>query len=221
MTEHERPAKPTPGTRGGRGLLITFEGGEGAGKSTQVSLLAEKLTAAGQMVVCLREPGGTPLGEALRELLLHRREEMTSEAELLLFLAARAELTRTVIQPALETGAIVICDRFADSTFAYQGYGRGLDLAALRGLNDFATGGLQPDLTVLIDLPVEVGRIRKRQDEDAFQREREEFHERVRRAYRELAHGEPARWLVLDGLLPPDDVAGAVSDRVSALLPPG
>ena len=200
------------------GLFITLEGGEGSGKSTQADLLARALEAWGRRVVSLREPGGTQLGEELRQLLLHRQTAMSPAAELLLFLAARAELVQSVIRPALAEGAIVICDRFSDSTFAYQGYGRGLDLDELRRLNAYATGGLTPDLTVLLDLPVEAGRGRKQRDEDAFQREDDAFHERVRQGYLELARQEPDRWLVLDGTLPTDALTAAVHERIQAKL---
>jgi dTMP kinase len=202
------------------GLFITFEGGEGSGKSTQADLLAQRLEAAGQRVPRLREPGGTPLGEELRQLLLHRQTAMSPTAELLLFLAARAELVRSVLQPALAEEAIVICDRFSDSTFAYQGYGRGLDLAELRRLNAFATDGLVPDLTVLLDLPVAAGRARKQRDEDAFQREDDAFHERVRQGYLELARQDPDRWLVLDATLPVEELARAIAKRALSIARP-
>jgi dTMP kinase len=193
------------------GPLITFEGGEGSGKSTQVELLARRLEAAGRRILKLREPGGTPLGEELRQLLLHRRADISPQAELLLFLAARAELVRAVIRPALAEGTIVICDRFSDSTLAYQGYGRGIDLDQVRKLNDSATGGLKPNLTVLLDLPVEAGRSRKQRDEDVFQGEDDAFHERVRQGYLELAREEPDRWLVLDATRPPAELAAALA----------
>jgi dTMP kinase len=193
------------------GPLITFEGGEGSGKSTQVELLARRLETAGRRILKLREPGGTPLGEELRQLLLHRRADISPQAELLLFLAARAELVRAVIRPALAEGTIVICDRFSDSTLAYQGYGRGIDLDQVRKLNDSATGGLKPNLTVLLDLPVEAGRSRKQRDEDVFQGEDDAFHERVRQGYLELAREEPDRWLVLDATRPPAELAAALA----------
>jgi dTMP kinase len=194
------------------GLFITFEGGEGSGKSTQVELLARRLETAGRRVLKLREPGGTPLGEELRQLLLHRRADISPQAELLLFLAARAELVRAVIRPALAEGTIVICDRFSDSTLAYQGYGRGIDLDQVRKLNDSATGGLKPDLTVLLDLPVEAGRSRKQRDEDAFQGEDDTFHERVRQGYLALARQEPDRWLVLDATRPAEELTAAIAE---------
>jgi dTMP kinase len=202
------------------GLFITFEGGEGSGKSTQADLLAQRLEGAGQRVLRLREPGGTPLGEELRQLLLHRQTAISPAAELLLFLAARAELVQSVLQPALAEEAIVICDRFSDSTFAYQGYGRGLDLAELRRVNAFATDRLVPDLTVLLDLPVAAGRARKQRDEDAFQREDDAFHERVRQGYLELARQDPDRWLVLDAILPVEELARAIAKRALSIARP-
>ena len=199
-------------------VFITFEGGEGSGKSTQSELLARALTASGRRVLRLREPGGTELGESLRELLLHRRAGMSPEAELLLFLAARAELVRAVIRPALDDGVIVICDRFADSTFAYQGYGRGLDLDRLRALNDWATGGLVPDLTVLLDLPTDEGLQRKHTETDVFQREDIEFHQRVREGYLALAKAESQRWLVMDGTADITEIAALIKSTVDRIL---
>ena len=143
---------------------------------------------------------------------------MTGEAELLLFLAARAELVRQVIAPTLARGDIVICDRFSDSTFAYQGYARGLAIEAVRLLNDFATGGLVPDLTVLLDLPVEIGRRRNQADADAFEREDDAFHERVRQGYLALAKSEPSRWLVLDARQGLEDLGTVVINVVSKQL---
>jgi dTMP kinase len=199
------------------GLFITFEGGEGSGKSTQTRLLAGHLERAGRRVVALREPGGTPLGEELRKLLLHQPEPASPEAELLMFLAARAELVSKVIRPTLQAGDAVICDRFSDSTIAYQGYGRGLDPEAIRTLNRWATGGLQPDLTVLLDVPSGVGRERKHQDDDLFIRESDSFHVRVREGYRYLAAREPERWLVIDGTEAPEQIAVRVWERVQEI----
>lgn len=202
-------------------MFVTFEGGEGSGKSTQARLLASRLEAEGQPVLLLREPGGTPLGEEVRRLLLQREHPLTAETELLLFLAARSELVRSVVRPALNAGRIVICDRFSDSTLAYQGYARGLDLEQVRTLNAFATGGLRPDLTVLLDLAVAAGRARTHGDNDAFQREDNAFHERVRRGYLALAKEDPGRWLVLDAARSPPELADmifeAVADRLTRL----
>jgi dTMP kinase len=141
---------------------------------------------------------------------------LTPEAELLLFLAARAELVRNVIRPALAEGAVVICDRFSDSTYAYQGYGRGLDLDAVRGLDGWATDGLVPDLTVLLDLPVELSRRRLGPENDAFERENDAFHERVRDGYIALAHEDPDRWLVLDATLETQTLANLIVEAVQA-----
>jgi len=201
-----------------RGLFVTFEGGEGSGKTTQAELLTKRLEALGRRVVRLREPGGTQLGEDLRKLLLHRSTRMSAEAELLLFLAARAELVRRVIRPALAEGTVVLCDRFSDSTLAYQGFGRGLDLDLIRRLDAFATDDLAPDLTVLLDLPVADGRRRAPPDEDAIQQEDDAFHDRVRQGYLALAKAEPERWLVLDAKLPPHELAQVIAARVDGLL---
>lgn len=202
-----------------RGLFVTFEGGEGSGKTTQAELLSLRLRAGGWNVVHAREPGGTRLGEEIRRLLLHPEEPLGVETELLLFLTARAQLVRSVIVPALDEGGAVICDRFSDSTFAYQGYGRGLDLETIRRLNDFATGGLVPDLTVLLDVPSDAGRARKGNEDDAFQREDDSFHDRVNAGYLALARAEPQRWLVLDGTLPPHELAQTIAARVDSLRP--
>ncbi len=202
----------------GRGRLVTFEGGEGSGKSTQAAALAARLEAAARPAVRLREPGGTPLGETLRDLILHSGPEITPEAEFLLFLAARAELVRLQLRPALDAGQVVICDRFSDSTLAYQGYGRGLDLAAIRPLDAFATGGLVPDLTLLLDLPLEAGLARRTGGADAIERQEAAFHERVRQSYLALAAAAPERWLVLDGTDSVAAIEARVWARVEALL---
>jgi dTMP kinase len=201
-----------------RGAFITFEGGEGSGKSTQTELLAARLRDAGREVVTLREPGGTELGEELRRLLLHKDKAVSVEAELLMFLAARAELVNEIIRPALDAGSVVICDRFSDSTVAYQGYGRGVDAGAIKTLNRWATGGLQPDLTVLLDVPVDVGRRRKHGDDDVFIREGDAFHTRVREGYHYLAASEPSRWLVVDGTGAPEAIAAEIWVAVSRAL---
>lgn len=200
------------------GLFVTFEGGEGSGKSTQAELLAGRVREAGNEALVLREPGGTPLGEALRRVLLHDHLATTFEAEVLLFLAARAELVNTVLRPALEGGATVICDRFSDSTIAYQGYGRGLDIDSIRMLDRWATGGLRPDLTVLLDVPIDVGRKRKHADDDIFFKENDAFHTRVREGYLFLAAREPERWFVVDGTQSPEAIAGLVWGRVRERL---
>ena len=214
-------ARVTPGDPGARhGLLITFEGGDGAGKSTQARRLRSRLARAGHAVRLLAEPGGTVLGQRLRRLLKFSRQEITPQAELLLFLASRAQLTQEVILPALAQGAVVICDRYADSTAAYQGYGRGLDLEEVHRLNAGATQGLRPDLTVLLDVPPEEALQRRAPaTHDRMERGAAEFHDRVRQGYRDLARNEPSRWLVVDARLPRAEVARRVWERVAPLLP--
>ncbi|MGB2694268.1 MAG: dTMP kinase [Dehalococcoidia bacterium] len=205
------------------GLFITLEGGEGAGKSLQAKALAHRLETAGRTVVCTREPGGTPLGERLREIVLEFSGDdvpLDPVTETLIFLTARAVLVTNVIAPALKRGDVVVCDRFADSTRAYQGIGRGLDLAVIEPMNRFATQGICPALTVLLDLPVEEGLARTRAagSDDRFGREDVAFHERVRRGYLTLANDEPARWLVVDATQPPDAVTDAIWQRLKPLL---
>jgi dTMP kinase len=194
-------------------LFITFEGGEGTGKTTHVGLLVERLRAEGHAVVALREPGGTPLGDYLREWLKAEDRPMTPEAELLLFAAARAELVRTVVRPALDAGTHVVLDRYADSTTVYQGYGRGLPMAQVRAANKLAMDGLSPDLTLLLEAALDetlgraLGRTTGRLDDGGRRFEGEDlaFHRRVRSGFRRLAKREPGRWVTLD-------TTGAVGD---------
>lgn len=184
-----------------RGKFITFEGPEGSGKTTHIALLAERLRALGHEVVTTREPGGTRLAELIRSLVRDEETDApTARAEVLLFLAARAQVVAKVIRPALERGAWVLCDRFADSTFAYQGYGRGLNVATLRMLNNFATDELVPQLTFLLDVPPEVSRSRlaSRGVSDRIERAGEEFHRRLRDGFLAMAAAEPRRWRVVD-----------------------
>jgi dTMP kinase len=171
-------------------MFIVVEGPEGSGKSTLVKWLAGRLEAHGRSVVAVREPGGTPLAEAARTLVLTSREDLTPASELFLMLAARADLVARVIRPALAAGGIVVGDRYGLSTIAYQVAGRGLPARDVAAAHRVATGGLEPDLTLVLDVPVAVGRARQRQDgksQDRFEREDDQFHERVRRAYREAA----------------------------------
>jgi dTMP kinase len=207
-----------------RGFFLTLEGPEGSGKSTQAQRLAARLTASGLRCVVTREPGGTALGEAVRRILLHATDlSPVPAADALLFNAARAQLAAEVIEPALERGEVVICDRFGDSTLAYQGFGAGQPLEALRSLQRFAVGDLQPDLTVLIDLPVEVGLRRKQADEvTRFEARADlEFHRRVREGFLSLAASEPDRFVVIDGRLSVEEIEGSIFDAVRPRLEAG
>jgi dTMP kinase len=202
-------------------LFITLEGPEGSGKTTQFRLLGQALTAQGLSPVCTREPGGTVLGNAIRNLLLDRTytDKVSVRAEALLFNAARAQIVEEVIRPALARGAIVLCDRYADSTLAYQGYGRNQDLTALRTLIAFATGGLQPDLTIFLNLDPAEGLRRKQANRDEeWNRLDEEalgFHQRVHQGFLELAAAEPARWLVIDAAQSVEQVQQAIWQGVA------
>jgi len=188
------------------GLFITFEGGEGTGKTTQLQALSVHLRAGGWNALETRDPGGTPIGAEIRKLLLDREHApMTATAELFLYEASRAQLVLESIRPALAQGCIVLCDRFTDSTVAYQGYGRGLDLEVISRLNDLAAGGLRPDLTFLLDLDPAVGLARttqrmasQRRPTDRIEQELIGFHQRVREGYRAIAAAEPERVIVLD-----------------------
>ena len=182
-------------------MFITFEGPEGSGKTSQIPILRDYLVESGFRVFCTREPGGTSIGNQVREVLLaNRNSEMHPRTEILLFQASRAQLVEQEIAPRLAQGEVVLCDRYADSTIAYQGYGHGVDLQQLRSIVGFATGGLIPDLSILLDLDVEIG-LRRRHEEgginrlDAFALE---FHQRVRQGYHELIKQEPHRWAIVD-----------------------
>lgn len=201
-------------------VFITFEGGEGSGKSLQARTLYRRLLRAGTAAVVAHEPGGTPLGRRISGLLKYGRAlEVSPLSELLMFNASRAQLVRDVIRPSLAEGKVVLCDRYADSTVAYQGYGRGLALEVVRAVNRIATEGLSPDLTVLLDLAVEEGFARKaRRGQDRFERERADFHRRVRQGYLKLAAEEPDRWLVIDASQSKRAIADIIWQRVSALL---
>lgn len=204
-----------------RGLFVTFEGGDGAGKTTQASLLEEWLTDAGHRVLRTREPGGTEVGTLIRDIVLHHRGEVSARAEALLYAADRAHHVETVVRPAIARGDVVIQDRYLDSSVAYQGAGRVLGRDEVRNLSLWATEGLLPDLTVLLDLDSAVARGRLDADAKPFDRleaERESFHTRVREEFLALAEAEPDRFLVLDATRPPAELAAAVRDRVGTLL---
>ncbi len=210
-----------------KGVFITFEGTEGCGKSTQVRLLAERLTALGHRVRTPREPGGTPVGEEIRHTLKHspNNHAMTAEAELLLMNASRAQLVREVIRPALEAGEIVVCDRFYDSTTAYQGHGRQLDLEAVRAVIEFAVGGTKPDLTLFLQVPPEVSaaRLQSRQSalppvRDRIEEADQDFFERVAQGFSIIAAREPQRVKVIPGAQPAEAVSDAIWKQVQPLL---
>jgi dTMP kinase len=203
------------------GFFVTLEGPDGSGKSTQAKLLAERLTAAGLPCVLVREPGGTALGEAVRQILLHARDlNPVPAADALLFNAARAQHVAEVIRPALDRGDVVVCDRFADSTLAYQGYGAEQPLDDLRTLQRFAIGDLVPDLTLLIDLPVQDGLARKTGDELTRFEERRDvaFHRRVRDGFLDLAAAEPQRFRLIDGTGTLEEVADDLFDAAAVAL---
>lgn len=204
------------------GLFVVLEGGDGAGKSRLQPALGERLVSTKREIVLTREPGGTALGERIRGLLLEDAAQKSQLAELLLFEAARAQLVATVILPAVQRGAIVICDRFAGSSVAYQGYGRGLGRELVERANALATGGIDPDLTLLLDLPVEAALSRRARDGDNnhFDTEALAFHERVQAGYREIAAGSSS-WRVIDASRPFDAVLGDALAAIAALLESG
>lgn len=206
-------------------LFITFEGGDGSGKTTQVRAVESYLRDLGRSCVVTREPGGTSLGKLIRKVVLESADnEIAESTELFLYLADRAQHVEEIIAPALSSGKIVLCDRFSDSTLAYQGYGRGMDLNWLRSLNDSATKGVHPHLSFLFDCPVELGLARAalrgaqspldRPQEDRFEREKYEFHEKVRKGFLELAHAEPERFRIIDASRSVGEVAKEIRDII-------
>ena len=203
---------------GDPGRLIAFEGVEGSGKSTQLELLRRLLEERGREVVVTREPGGTPAGERVRALVLDPAVVRHPRAEALLFAAARAELVEAVIRPALERGAVVLCDRYLDSSLAYQGGARGLGRGPVEQVNRFATGGLLPDLVVLLDLDPAAGLARRARDPDRIEAQDLGFHRRVRDAFRDLAAAEPGRFAVVDAAAPVEEVADQIRAAVLGLL---
>lgn len=201
----------------GKNLFVVFEGGEGSGKTTQTKALANRLRKLGFPVVLTHEPGGTLLGNKLRRWVKWGRG-VTTQTELFLFLASRSQLISRVIRPALEKGQIIICDRFDASTFAYQGYGRGMDLDFLKMVNSFVTDGLYPDLTVLLDVSAEQGLARKKMKMDVFEREEFLFHQRVRDGYIKMAAADPERWMVIDATLPEVKIQDIIWEQVQKSL---
>src|SRR6266849_11007364 len=210
------------------GLFITFEGTEGSGKTTQISLLAEHLRSMGYLVLTTREPGGTPIGEEIRHTLKHSlaNQAMTAEAELLLMNASRAQLVHEVIRPALAAGQFVLADRYYDSTIAYQGYGRGLDLGRVKAITDLAVGDTRPDLTLLLVVPHEVSRerLRARQSTLPFMRDRIEeadrdFFERVAKGYQAIAAAEPRRVRLVDANTGVEQTQSSIWKVVEPLFP--
>ncbi len=203
-------------------MFITLEGPEGSGKTSQIPALAEFLRNAGYEVVVTREPGGTPVGDQIREVLMNLKNvSIVPRTEILLFLAARAQHVDGLIRPSLEKGKIVLCDRFSDSTMAYQGYGHQTDLDILHTLLEFSTGGLKPDLTLLLDIPVNAGMGRKKDNRTEWNRldaYAEAFHKRVRQGYLALAEAEPTRWIVIDAARTREEVQDAMRSAVMKRL---
>jgi dTMP kinase len=201
-------------------LFVTFEGAEGCGKSTQARALWQRLVRRGIPAVLTYEPGGTALGNRLRYVLKRRLQDKISPlGELFLFAACRVQIVNEVIRPSLKQGKIVICDRFSDSTVVYQGYGRGLNLETIEEINELATQGIKPHLTVLLDIPARKGLSRKMsRSNDRFEAENIAFHHKIRDGYLKLAAEEPERWLVIDATLPRVKIGKIVWDRVSRLI---
>jgi dTMP kinase len=201
-------------------LFITFEGAEGCGKSTQARALWQRLVRRGIPAVLTYEPGGTALGNRLRYVLKRRlQDKISALGELFLFAACRIQLVNEVIRPSLEQAKVVICDRFSDSTTVYQGYGRGLNLETIEDINDLATEGIRPDLTVLLDIPPQKGLSRKgSRSNDRFEAENIAFHHKIRDGYLKLAAEEPERWLVIDATLPKAEIGKIIWERVDRLI---
>ncbi|NTV29295.1 MAG: dTMP kinase [Candidatus Omnitrophica bacterium] len=202
------------------GKFITFEGSEGCGKSTQTQLLADHLKSLGVSVRLFREPGGVVISEKVRAILLDKAHaEMNRECETLLYMAARAQLVEEVVMPQLEAGAVLLCDRFLDSTVAYQGYGCGVDIEMIRTIGAFATRGIKPDLTFLLDLAVEEGLRRRGGNLDRIELRSLEYHNRVRQGYLDIARKEPGRVVVIDGRQSREEIFAIIKQKVEPLLP--
>jgi dTMP kinase len=210
-------AAATPGLETAPGLFVCFEGGDGAGKSTQVHLLTDALERRGRRVLVTRQPGGTALGGQIRELVLHG-DHVAARAEALLYAADKAHHVDEVILPALRRGEVVLTDRYIDSSIAYQGVGRSLGIPEIRALQQWAVGGLLPDLTIVLDVSPEVGRSRRGDVHDRLESEADAFHAAVRQAYLDLAAQDPGRYLVVDGSLPVADIHAAVLARLDQVL---
>ena len=198
------------------GLFIAFEGGDGAGKSTQVALLRDALEAAGRTVTVTRQPGGTPLGQQIRDLVLHG-DHVAPRAEALLFAADKAHHVELLIRPAIRAGHVVLTDRYTDSSVAYQGAGRDLGAQEIHDLNMWAVDDLVPDLTVVVDVSAAEGRARRGDVHDRLESEADAFHESIRAHYLAMAQGNPQRYLVVDGTLPPDEIHATVVERLRAM----
>ncbi|HEX5524576.1 MAG TPA: dTMP kinase [Pedococcus sp.] len=198
------------------GLFIVFEGGDGAGKSTQVALLRDALCREGRQVTVTRQPGGTPLGQQIRDLVLHG-EHVSPRAEALLFAADKAHHVETLIRPALQRGDVVISDRYTDSSVAYQGAGRALGAQEVHDLNMWAVEDLVPDLTVVVDISAEEGRRRRGDVHDRLESEEDTFHEAIRQHFLAMARGNPQRYLVVDGTQPPEQIHAEVMGRLERL----
>lgn len=205
-----------------KGLFITFEGIDGCGKSTQLREIAQKLSADSLPVVVTREPGGTAIAEKIREILISpQNSEMVNECELLMYLAARAQHVREKILPALQGGSIVLCDRFQEATFAYQGFGRNIPLDFLKQVNFFATGGLVPDCTFIFDISVDLSYARMQKMnkiKDRLEQNDRSFYERISAGYRFLAEAEPQRVLLIDGSRPVEEISEVVYNRLKGIL---
>jgi dTMP kinase len=202
-------------------MLITFEGIEGSGKTTQIELLYDHLKQKGYEVIKTREPGGTAFGEALRKIFLHENLNVLPLSELLVFMAMRAQHVEELILPALKDGKVVLCDRFVDASYAYQGYGRGIDLGIIETLNRLVTKGIRPNLTILLDCPVNKGLKRKAAFNnvmDRFEKEDIAFHQKIRNAYLKLAGEEPKRFLVIDGRERIEAIEANIRKNVENLL---
>ena len=202
-----------------KGKLITFEGSEGSGKSTQIQLLHLYLKKKKKPVVLLREPGGVTISEKIRQVLLDTKNKaMGNECETLLYLAARAQLVKEVIEPALKSGKVILCDRFMDSTVAYQGYGNGVDIRFIKTVGEFATRGIEPDLTFIFDIDAEEGLSRIHRAKDRIERRALNYHRRVRQGYLDLAQGSPKRIKLINGDQPKETIRDIIRRRVDSLL---